>query len=48
MDELVHGPIGETTTALRSPVMAWNEWDPREEVIYGRLEGAIIKSYHVI
>ena len=27
-----------------SPVMAWNEWDPLEEVIVGRLEGATIPS----
>src|SRR5690242_17113627 len=30
-----------------SPVMAWNEWDPLEEVIVGRLEGARIPSNHV-
>jgi glycine amidinotransferase len=30
-----------------SPVMAWNEWDPLEEVIVGRLEGATIPSNHV-
>src|SRR3982750_4137509 len=29
-----------------SPVMAWNEWDPLEEVIVGRLEGATIPSNH--
>ncbi len=47
MDELVHGPVGETATPLRSPVMAWTEWDPLEEVIVGRLEGATIPSNHV-
>jgi len=26
---------------LKSPVMAWNEWDPLEEVIVGRAENAI-------
>ncbi|MDB5591446.1 MAG: amidinotransferase [Enterovirga sp.] len=28
-------------------VMSWNEWDPLEEVIVGRLEGATIPSDHV-
>ena len=36
MDELVHGAPADTTAPLRSPVMAWNEWDPLEEVIVGR------------
>ncbi len=31
----------------KSPVMAYNEWDPLEEVIVGRLEGATIPSAHV-
>jgi glycine amidinotransferase len=30
-----------------SPVMAYNEWDPLEEVIVGRLEGATIPSNHL-
>ena len=34
-------------TAPASPVMAWNEWDPLEEVIVGRLEGATIPSNHI-
>ena len=29
------------------PVNSHNEWDPLEEVIVGRLEGATIPSYHV-
>lgn len=29
-----------------SPVSSWNEWDPLEEVIVGRLEGATIPSVH--
>ena len=47
MDELVHGALTDTTAPLRSPVMAWTEWDPLEEVIVGRLEGATIPSNHV-
>src|SRR5262249_57116168 len=31
-----------------SPVTSWNEWDPPEEVIVGRLEGATIPSSHVV
>jgi len=33
--------------APESPVMTHNEWDPLEEVIVGRLEGATIPSNHV-
>jgi len=47
MDELLHGSPADTTAPLRSPVMAWNEWDPLEEVIVGRLDGATIPSNHV-
>ncbi len=32
----------------QSPVMAYNEWDPLEEVIVGRLEGSTIPSNHVM
>lgn len=28
------------------PVNSWNEWDPLEEVIVGRLDGATVPSYH--
>lgn len=50
------GEIGEgagTGAAAReepkadSPVMSCNEWDPLEEVIVGRLEGATIPSNHI-
>ena len=34
-------------SAGSSPVMAWNEWDPLEEVVVGRLEGATIPSDHI-
>ncbi|MBY0335067.1 MAG: hypothetical protein K2X11_00540 [Acetobacteraceae bacterium] len=33
--------------ARTSPVWSWNEWDPLEEVIVGRLDGAVIPPYHV-
>lgn len=31
-----------------SPVNSHNEWDPLEEVIVGRLEGAVIPSGHPV
>ena len=31
-----------------SPVRSYNEWDPLEEVIVGRLEGAVIPSDHPV
>lgn len=30
------------TKYSKSPVWAWNEWDPLEEVIVGRVEGASV------
>lgn len=30
-----------------SPVWSWNEWDPLEEVIVGRVEGAIVPPFTV-
>ncbi len=38
-------PAGTATPATR--VNSWNEWDPLEEVIVGRLEGATIPPHHV-
>ena len=32
---------------MRSPVCSYNEWDPLEEVVVGRLEGARIPSRHL-
>jgi glycine amidinotransferase len=29
------------------PVNSWNEWDPLEEVIVGRLDGAVVPPFHV-
>jgi glycine amidinotransferase len=37
----------EQTQAHDCPVNSWNEWDPLEEVIVGRLEGAVIPPRHV-
>jgi glycine amidinotransferase len=40
----------ESTTSSDNnicPVNSYNEWDPLEEIIVGRLEGATIPSYHV-
>ncbi|MET0369647.1 MAG: amidinotransferase, partial [Methylobacterium sp.] len=36
-----------STPAPHSPVMAWNEWDPLEEVIVGSLDGATIPTHHL-
>src|SRR5688500_18456546 len=35
------------TPAIGCPVSSYNEWDPLEEIIVGRLEGATIPSAHV-
>ena len=32
----------------RCPVQSWNEWDPLEEVIVGRLDGAVFPDWSVI
>ena len=37
----------DVTAAPGAPVWSCNEWDPLEEVIVGRLEGATIPSDHV-
>jgi glycine amidinotransferase len=34
--------------AAESPVNSHNEWDPLEEIIVGRLEGAVIPSAHAV
>src|SRR5882757_10747937 len=33
---------------LVSPVHSYNEWDPLEEIIVGRLEGSVIPSSHPV
>ena len=43
LKESAAGPPGERL-ATRSPVSSYNEWDPLEEVVVGRLEGAMIPS----
>ena len=35
------------TKKLKSPVCAYNEWDPLEEVIVGRVEGAHVPAFTV-
>lgn len=34
-------------SATPSPVSSYNEWDPLEEVIVGRLEGAVVPGNHI-
>ncbi|ARN83252.1 amidinotransferase [Methylocystis bryophila] len=47
MDELARdGAIGAQTAP--SPVCSHNEWDPLEEIVVGRLEGATIPSDHPV
>ena len=35
------------TSSSACPVNSWNEWDPLQEVIVGRLDGAVIPPFHV-
>jgi glycine amidinotransferase len=37
----------ETTPASTCPVHSYTEWDPLEEVIVGRIDGARTPSYHI-
>ena len=41
------GSGSATLSVGSSRVMTWNEWDPLEEVVVGRLEGATIPSDHI-
>ncbi|MGV9318536.1 amidinotransferase [Streptomyces sp. NPDC003660] len=41
-------PPTATAASLVSPVNSHNEWDPLEEIIVGRLEGATIPSKHPV
>ena len=43
----IEKPVLENATAPMGVVNSWNEWDPLEEVVVGRLEGAVIPPYHV-
>ena len=47
MDWLADKPL-EESQVRDCPVNSYNEWDPLEEIIVGRLEGAIIPPYHPI
>jgi glycine amidinotransferase len=38
----------EANAGSRCPVGSWNEWDPLEEVIVGRIEGAAIPPNHPV
>lgn len=40
-------PAVTPTPAAVRPVNSWNEWDPLEEVIVGRLDGAVVPPFHV-
>ena len=46
MAALSEWPAAERVVT-RSPVCSYNEWDPLEEVVVGRLEGATIPSNHL-
>ena len=49
MDMVTRTDASDATPADRvSPVNSHNEWDPLEEVIVGRLEGAVIPSDHPV
>ncbi|MFF2861177.1 amidinotransferase [Streptomyces rubiginosohelvolus] len=39
---------GEADATIRSPVSLHNEWDPLEEVVVGRLDGATTPSRHSV
>lgn len=44
----VNAPDAGLAAAQTCPVNSWNEWDPLEEVVVGRLEGASIPTNHVM
>jgi hypothetical protein len=49
MDVVTRADASDAAPAdLVSPVNSHNEWDPLEEVIVGRLEGAVIPSDHAV
>jgi glycine amidinotransferase len=39
--------LSTLTSSAVCPVNSWNEWDPLEEVIVGRLDGAVVPPFHV-
>lgn len=38
--------VSTTDSGDGVPVMAWNEWDPLEEIIVGRAEGQRVPTMH--
>ncbi|WP_426499269.1 amidinotransferase [Streptomyces sp. D54] len=48
MNDASKAPTGGAAETLRSPVASHNEWDPLEEVVVGRLEGATTPSRHAV
>ena len=46
--DMIKPTIDATSERLVSPVNSHNEWDPLEEIIVGRLEGATIPSDHPV
>src|SRR6202163_716008 len=48
--DMITRPIGPDAAPVRqvSPVNSHNEWDPLEEIIVGRLEGATMPSDHPV
>src|SRR5215471_7215511 len=49
MDRVTRAHGSDVVPAGRvSPVSSYNEWDPLEEVVVGRLEGAVIPSDHPV
>ena len=43
----MEAPLPVKRTQLISPVSSYNEWDPLEEVIVGRVEGAHIPPFTI-
>jgi len=48
MQQVILQEEDTTRPALTGPVCSYNEWDPLEEVIVGRLDNAVIPQYHVV
>ncbi|MFH9133797.1 amidinotransferase [Streptomyces sp. NPDC017524] len=48
MNDASRAPTGGAPETLRSPVASHNEWDPLEEVVVGRLDGATTPSRHSV
>ncbi|MEI5034327.1 amidinotransferase [Streptomyces sp. S1A(2023)] len=48
MNDASRAPTGGAAETLRSPVASHNEWDPLEEVVVGRLDGATTPSRHSV